>query len=362
MRARALAVLLLAAILIWAAPLAGLAVAGHSLSEYLGFPPRTVQELHAPFAWGAFVALSLPLLAACVLYMIALSRPRARHSVAPRLGRFPWWGWMGVAMVAGGWALAWTQELVAPGWRRHLFTPLWLGFVIVMNALAYRRSGNAPLICRTGVFLALFPVSAAFWWLFEHLNQFARNWYYSGVHAESDWDYFMQATLPFSTVLPAVASTWAWLRTFPRFDALRLPAFQGHRALAWLALAAGLMGLAGMGLWPHILYPLLWLAPLLLLAGLQHLVLGATLFTPIRSGDWRPLLQPAAAALICGFFWELWNYGSLAKWHYSIPYVERFRLFEMPLLGYAGYLPFGIVCALVIDLTARMLGREALYP
>jgi hypothetical protein len=122
------------------------------------------------------------------------------------------------------------------------------------------------------------------------------------------------------------------------------------------------MGLAGMGLWPHILYPLLWLAPLLLLAGLQHLVLGATLFTPIRSGDWRPLLQPAAAALICGFFWELWNYGSLAKWHYSIPYVERFRLFEMPLLGYAGYLPFGIVCALVIDLTARMLGREALYP
>jgi len=56
-------------------------------------------------------------------------------------------------------------------------------------------------------------------------------------------------------------------------------------------------------------------------------------------------------------FWELWNWGSLAKWTYSVPYVQRFQLFEMPLLGYAGYLPFGLECALVMDLVARVLGR-----
>jgi hypothetical protein len=40
-----------------------------------------------------------------------------------------------------------------------------------------------------------------------------------------------------------------------------------------------------------------------------------------------------------------------------VPYVQRFQLFEMPLLGYAGYLPFGLECALVMDLVARVLGR-----
>jgi hypothetical protein len=64
-----------------------------------------------------------------------------------------------------------------------------------------------------------------------------------------------------------------------------------------------------------------------------------------------------AAALACGLLWELWNWGSLAKWHYSLPYVQRFLVFEMPLLGYAGYLPFGLECALVMDLVARALGR-----
>jgi hypothetical protein len=57
-----------------------------------------------------------------------------------------------------------------------------------------------------------------------------------------------------------------------------------------------------------------------------------------------------AAALVCGFFWEMWNWGSLARWEYSIPHVDRFRVFEMPLLGYAGYLPFGIECAAIAAL------------
>ena len=33
-----------------------------------------------------------------------------------------------------------------------------------------------------------------------------------------------------------------------------------------------------------------------------------------------------------------------AFWVYSIPYVNVHHLFEMPLLGYLGYLPFGVYC------------------
>jgi hypothetical protein len=222
---------------------------------------------------------------------------------------------------------AWHDVLVPPEWRRHFFTPLWLGYILAMNGLALRQHGWAPLTHRTGWFLALFPVSAAFWWLFEHLNQFVGNWYYSGTEASGDWDYFIQATLPFSTVIPAVASTWAWLSRLPRLDTMRLPAVDGHvAALGWFALVAGLLALVCVGIWPDTLFPVLWVAPLLVLGAIQRLLLGETLFAPLQHGDWRPLLQPALAALICGFLWELWNFGSLAKWHYSIPTVrDRMR-------------------------------------
>jgi hypothetical protein len=143
---------------------------------------------------------------------------------------------------------------------------------------------------------------------------------------------------------------------------MALPAVRGNIASAWIALAAGALALAAIGIRADLLFPVLWIAPVLVLAGLQQLVLGETIFSPLARGDWRPTLQPALAALICGFFWELWNYGSLPKWHYSIPYVQRFHLFEMPLLGYAGYLPFGIECALVMDLAARFVERRRLWP
>jgi hypothetical protein len=339
----------------WSAPLLGLAAGGYPLLPYLDFPPRTGQAAHAPFAWPAFAALSLPAFVAVALFFIAIARARPVAAAGRAAGRFPWWGWLGLSLIAAGWLLAWNTA------QRHTFTLLWLGYILLVNALVFRRAGYSLLTHRTGWFLALFPVSATFWWLFEHLNQFVRNWYYSGVQARGDWDYFVQATLPFSTVLPAVAATWSWLRQFARLETAALPALRGHTSLAWVAVGAGALALAALGAWPEALYPVVWIGPLLLLAGLQQLLLGETLLEPIARGDWRPLLQPAAAALICGLFWELWNYGALAKWHYSIPYAQRFHVFEMPLAGYAGYLPFGVSCALVMDLVARLVERGRLY-
>lgn len=359
-RLRALAALALAALLVWAAPLAGLALAGRPLAGFLHFPPRTEAIAQPPFAWGVFLLFCVPAYFALALYCAALERgePAPR---APNAARFPWWGFLGVALIALGWALAWSSA-IPPAWRGHTFTLLWLGYILAVNGLLWRRTGSSLLTHRTRWFAALFLVSAGFWWLFEYLDQFVRNWYYGGVEAESDWDYFLRATLPFATVLPAVASTWAWLRQQPRIEAMELPGVRGYPSLAWIALATGTLALAAIGLFPGVLFPLLWVAPLLVLAGLQQLLVGETIFSALARGDWRPVLQPALAALVCGWFWELWNWGSAAKWHYAIPYVEGFRVFEMPILGYAGYLPFGIECAMVMDLVARIVEPRAVWP
>ena len=360
MRTRAIAALALTSLAVWGAPLAGLAVAGRPVAEFLAFPPRTREIVQPPFDWSVFVVMALPAVAALALLVAAIVRARpGRPGVAT--GIFPWWGWLGTGLVAAAWPAS-STDLVPAALRPLTFTLLWIGYILVMNGLAFRHSGSCLLTRRTGWFLCLFPLSAGFWWLFEHLNQFVHNWHYAGVGAESDREYFLRATLPFSTVLPAVASTWAWLAGLPRLQAMALPPLRGHAALAGIALAAGACALAAIGLRPDFLFPMLWIAPLLVLAGLQQLLSGETIFSPIARGDWRPVLQSALAALVCGFFWELWNWGSLARWHYAVPYVQRFHLFEMPALGYAGYLPFGIVCALVIDLAARAIGGRPAWP
>jgi hypothetical protein len=38
----------------------------------------------------------------------------------------------------------------------------------------------------------------------------------------------------------------------------------------------------------------------------------------------------------------MWNFFALPRWYYTIPYVGFWKIFEMPLLGYIGYLPFGL--------------------
>ena len=64
------------------------------------------------------------------------------------------------------------------------------------------------------------------------------------------------------------------------------------------------------------------------------------LLHPLIKGDCRPIISLSTGVLICGFFWEMWNYNSYPKWIYHTPGAEFLHVFEMPLLGYLGYIPF----------------------
>ena len=106
----------------------------------------------------------------------------------------------------------------------------------------------------------------------------------------------------------------------------------------------GLAGLVLLAMYPNPMFFMTWVAPLALLAGGLALAEWETCFTPLRAGDYSSVITLAVAALTCGFFWEMWNFWSLPKWHYSVPYVNVAHVFEMPVVGYTGYLPFGAVC------------------
>jgi hypothetical protein len=124
------------------------------------------------------------------------------------------------------------------------------------------------MLDRPAFFLLLFPISAAFWWFFEYLNRFVQNWFYIGPQFNA-WEYFWYATLPFSTVLPAVLGLRDWLLSArwlqQRFDHLKPLRIPFPKTFATLTLTLSACGLAAIGIWPNILFPLLWVAPLLII-------------------------------------------------------------------------------------------------
>jgi hypothetical protein len=341
-------------------PVIGAWAAGLPIAVFFEFPPQTRHVRHAAFSWAVFGGIAG--VTALLLIPPAITAARAYRRCPPRARAarlaFPWWGWAGLALGAAAWVLAWMRFPWFSGLQPHTFSFLWLAYIAVVNALCRWRTGGCMLTDRTRFFAALFPASAAFWWFFEYLNRFVQNWYYVGP-ALSRFEYFVYATLPFATVLPAVLATrellqsTAWVQqSFGCMTPLRLP---GGRLLPWAALTASAFGLAGIGVWPDTLFPLLWVSPLIILAALRSLRRQPHILQDFTRSDWTGAASAALAALICGVFWEMWNGGSLSHWKYSIPYVQRFHLFEMPILGYAGYLPFGLECALVGRLVEEAL-------
>jgi hypothetical protein len=351
-----LKVVILAAMLL-GLPLAGVLVAQAPLSRYFEFPPRTLYIEHAPFSWVAFIAYCLFTLAVAGPFLLHALRNRQVAPIStPRENRFPWWGWCGIVLGLVSWILAWNRFPWFSEYQAHTFAPLWMAYILTVNGFTCRRTGTCLLRRRPVSFLLLFPASAGFWWFFEYLNRFVQNWSYTGADFAPD-EYFLFATLSFSTVLPAITATREWLLSFSWWNGAYEHFFpvriSSPRFFAATLLAASGTGLFLLGVYPNHLFALLWVSPLLILVSLQVLLKETHIFSPLKVGDWRFVLASALAALLCGAFWEMWNFLSLAKWVYHIPFVQRFHVFEMPILGYAGYLPFGLECSVVAELVLK---------
>ena len=259
--------------------------------------------------------------------------------------RLPVRGWLGLVLIA----LAWPANWYLPGLRTQvLFFPLWLGYVLFLDAWIERRDGTSPWARSRRGLAVMFVVSIPLWWVFEAANERLHNWEYLGREHFSDLEYALLGSLSFSTVVPAVLASAEWARGLGWIERRgRGPRIAPTRARLALFFAVGLVLLACLLRLPERCYPLLWVAGVFLLEPLVHARGGRGLLRDIAHGDWRPWIALWTGGLLCGFFWELWNVRSYPKWIYHIPPspipgVNGPKLFEMPLLGYLGYLPFAL--------------------
>ena len=66
------------------------------------------------------------------------------------------------------------------------------------------------------------------------------------------------------------------------------------------------------------------------------------------------------SGLLCGVLWEFWNYWAVTRWTYTVPYASDLKVFEMPVDGYLGFLPFALECfAMYHWVRGRLGAREA---
>src|SRR5574338_1298788 len=115
--------------------------------------------------------------------------------------RFPLYGWFGLALLILFWYLNWFLTGLRTNWA---FFPLWLGFCLSVDGLVFIRCGTSLLKRDLKKFISLFIISAPVWWLFELFNSLTHNWVYDGRQYFTDFQFFILASVSFSTVIPSV--------------------------------------------------------------------------------------------------------------------------------------------------------------
>ena len=270
--------------------------------------------------------------------------------------KFPVHGWLGVSLVAVFWILNWT--LTGP--RTHWgFFPLWLGYCLSMDGLVFWRTGTSLFTRSWQKYVGLFLVSAPVWWIFELLNLRTQNWTYLGIVIFTPSQYVFWTTLSFTTVIPAVFGTAEF---FASFDFVkRLPRGLVIGTDKWttaLFFVIGWLMLALMLIWPNIFFPFIWMSPYFILEPLNVWLGNHSLAQWTAKGDWRPVIALWLGVLLTAFFWEMWNYYSYPKWVYHVPWGDWLHIFEMPLLGYGGYLPFALELSAIYNLISSFFGDK----
>jgi hypothetical protein len=270
--------------------------------------------------------------------------------------KFPLHGWLGLILASLFWFLNWSLSGPRTNWG---FFPMWLGYCLTVDGFVFWRTGTSLLTRSWRKYIGLFLISAPVWWLFELLNLRTQNWIYLGIDLFTPTQYDFWTTLSFSTVIPAVFGSAEFIASFDFIKRIKRGLVIGSDKITTTSFfIAGWIMLALMWLWPNIFFPFVWMSPYFIIEPLNVWLKNRSLADWTKCGDWRPVISLWLGVLMTAFFWEMWNYFSYPKWIYHVPWGGWLHIFEMPLLGYGGYLPFVLELYAIYHLVVGLLGNK----
>jgi len=258
----------------------------------------------------------------------------------------PWYGWVALAILL-------TTEsgaLLDVFWiRRYFYQFAWCSYILIVDALTWRRSGQSLLRTapREFTFLAFWSISL--WCVFEVINFRLRNWAYINVPTPSFFD-FCLGLLAFATVLPGVFETEALLAVCGVWSRGRCRPLRISHAVLLGSIALGAAMLVALLVVPRVAFPLTWGFAVFLCDPICYRWnRSGSLLAQWEAGDPSRFLRLLVAGLICGGLWEFWNYWAYTKWLYTVPGLDQLKWFEMPPLGFLGFPPFAVECYVLVN-------------
>ena len=222
----------------------------------------------------------------------------------------------------------------------------WWTFIPVIGAINAQRGGNSLIFGASQQLAWVTAYSLLVWLFFEIWNFWLHNWLYVNV-LELTWLRWLAYAASFATVLPAILEMDTLLGNAGLARRVTGPVIRVSSRLLNGCVIAGLVMLTLVVLLPRYCFPLLWVGFIFIL---DPLVFRrdrlASFLGQAAKGSYARLLRLMVAGLLCGLLWEFWNYWSGAKWIYAIPLFNFWKVFEMPLAGYLGFMPFALECYL----------------
>jgi hypothetical protein len=242
------------------------------------------------------------------------------------------------------------------------FCPLvWLGYILVVDSLVHLLKKNSLLTRHPKKLLTLFVISFVFWTIFELYNRFIPGWQYLNIHNLE----VIAGVIAFSTILPAILETFELIRSLHLFDRFKGPNVNYkkiiNKNLLQLSIAVGALFLVlpffFSGYWWS--WAMVWTGFFFFLDPINYLNGQPSVFGDLKHRKWVIPLSLVLAGLICGFLWEFWNWGAVARWQYTLPNVPlaNIKIFEMPILGYLGYPPFALELYAMYYFVKFLFGR-----
>lgn len=271
---------------------------------------------------------------------------------------FPKWFWIGLVLWCLSLFLLWGHHIGLTWFFKFIDITLWWSFSLVLDGIVYKRTGGKSLLSTSHrEIIGIAFASVMGWMIFEYFNFFVNdNWYYPNGNQIPAAEFLCYSMLASTAVFPISFEWFSLFNTFPKF---KLKYTQGPKLVfpRWLKTTLVVLGYASMfaiSYFPDELFFMVWIAPLAIFSVVLDDLDIWTPFSSLKKGNWSPLLLIALSWVSAGLCVECWNYFSgthidgilksynTLYWAYSVPYVNEPHLFEMPLLGYMGYLPYGV--------------------
>lgn len=275
--------------------------------------------------------------------------------------RFPLYGIIGLIIIVAAEILLFGDVWLIP----QFFTPIvWTGYILFVDALNYRLRGESLLRNRRSEFLLMLPWSVLCWGIFELYNLHLQSWVYSGL-PHNVFLRFFAYVWSFATIFPAILETAELLQSL--FGRLRMRPMKVSRYLLLIHISFGILCLIVPLLFTtstaRYFIPFVWLGFAFLLEPINYLLGGRSVFRYFENGELKQFFGLLASGLLCGLLWEFWNYWAEARWVYNIPFSWAGpKIFEMPLIGYLGFLPFAIECHAMQNYLLVLLKRRTGNP